>query len=128
MTRPYRYITRKRADIICPECAGPKHRQSKRCAACYYDARRRGEYPPPPAYRKSGPDHHAWKGGTGHRATGQGKGRPQPQSHPWRKENALLFVKRRVEQMADEGTRPATAGGRMRAHFATVTTAEGKAA
>lgn len=96
--------------VVCPECAGPKHRQSKRCAACYYDARRRGDYPPPPvpqrkAVRQS-------KGGS--------KGRPQPQDHPWRKRNTMLFVKRRTVEMVDAGVRPATAGGRMRAHFAAI--------
>ena len=35
---------------ICPLCAAPKHRQSARCAQCYYDARRRHEYPDPPKY------------------------------------------------------------------------------
>lgn len=120
MTRPYRYITRQRADVICPDCAGPKHRQSKRCAACYTDARRRGEYPAPP--RLSGPANGRWKadGHTGHRATGGHKGRQQPLWHPWRKKDRLLYVKRRVDEMADGGLRPATAGGRMRAHFASL--------
>lgn len=93
---------------VCPECAGPKHRQSKRCAACYYDARRRGEFPAPPV-----PQRKAMKRVT----TGGSKGRPQPQDHSWRKQNALLFVKRRAAEMVDAGVRPATAGGRLRVHF-----------
>ena len=120
MTRPYRYITRQRADVICPECAGPKTRQAKRCAECYYAARKRGEYPnPKPMF---GPDNPKWKasGHTGRRKTGGSKGRQQPLWHPWRRENELLFVRSRVLEMADRGIRPATAGGRVRAHFATL--------
>ena len=52
---------------VCPLCAGPKHRQSRRCAVCYYDARRAGLYPDPPTLR--GAAHPNWKlsGHTGHR-------------------------------------------------------------
>jgi hypothetical protein len=32
----------------------------------------------------------------------------------------MLFVKRRTVEMVDAGVRPATAGGRMRAHFAAI--------
>lgn len=70
---------------ICPECASPKHRQSKRCAACYYDARRRGEFPPPPVPQRKRPVLHVMGGS---------KGRPQPQSHPWRGKNKLLFQRK----------------------------------
>ncbi len=121
MTRPYRCVTRQRADTICPECAGPKHRQSRRCAECYYAARKRGEFPAPP--RLVGPANGRWKadGHTGHRGTGGSKGRPQPQSHPWRSENALLFVRTRTQEMADRAVRPATPAGRLRAHFSTLT-------
>ena len=72
--------------VTCPECGSPKHRQSARCAACYRDARRRGEYPPPPVpARVDRPP--APRGGS--------RGRPQPQTHPWRGRNALLFNARR---------------------------------
>lgn len=69
---------------VCPECASPKHRQSKRCAQCYYDARRRHEFPAPPVPQRRPPVV---------RVTGGSKGRPQPQSHPWRGKNKLLFRK-----------------------------------
>ena len=124
MTRPYRYITRQRADVICPECAGPKHRQSKRCADCYYAARKRGEYPAPPRLTLSANGRWKPSGHTGHRATGGSKGRQQPLWHPWRRDNELLFVRSRVLEMAERGVRPATAGGRVRAHFATLTSEE----
>ena len=122
-TRPYRYLTRQRADLICPECAGPKTRQAKRCAACYRDARRRGEYPPPPSRAGQRPWNYI-DGTRGHRATGGSKARQQPLWHPWRRENELLFVRKRVLEMADRGVRPATAGGRVRAHFALLASEE----
>lgn len=66
---------------VCPECAAPKTVQAARCATCYGDARRRGDYP------MTGPDNPNWKGGyqKPSRATGGSTARPQPQSHPWRK-------------------------------------------
>lgn len=79
--------------VVCPECAGPKHRQSGRCAACYYDARRRGEYPDPPDRTGCRPGNFI-DGTRGHRATGRSSSRPQPQSHPWRGKNELLFRER----------------------------------
>ena len=97
--------------LVCPECAAPKHRQSRRCKDCYYDARRRGEYPPPPMPERKPPVLHA---------EGRSKGRPQPSDHPWRKQNELFFVQRRVREMVDAGVRPATPGGRIRAHFASL--------
>lgn len=78
---------RSRPDVICPECAGPKFRQSKRCRECYYAARRRGEYAAPPVLRGSA--NPRWSGGPKQR-TGRSSARPQPQSHPWRKTNGLL--------------------------------------
>lgn len=84
---------------VCPECAGPKREQSRRCAACYVAARRRGEYPPPPVLR--GPEKPNWKGGVSQRRGGS-KSRPQPQTHPWRAKNALLFRPRN-----EIGTAPA---------------------
>lgn len=78
---------------VCPECAGPKHRQSHRCATCYYDARRRGMYPPPPTPARR-PDRI--------RVTGAPRGRPQSQSHPWRGKNALLFRTRASEAVSPD--------------------------
>ena len=86
---PSKYLLKPGMDgygHVCPECASPKHRQSRRCAACYYEARRRHEYPnPTPLF---GPDNPHWSGGPKPR-TGGSKGRPQPQDHPWRKAEKL---------------------------------------
>jgi len=73
---------------VCPLCAGPKNPQSKRCAACYVDLRRQGVFAPPPVLR--GPEKPNWKGGRSLRK-GTPRGRRQPQSHPWRAKNALIF-------------------------------------
>ena len=35
--------------VTCPRCAGPKYVKAGMCRACYTDARRRLEYPLPPA-------------------------------------------------------------------------------
>ena len=65
---------------VCPVCAGPKHRQSKRCQRCYADDRRAGLYPDPPV--KRGPDHPRWSGGP--KQKGPRRYAAQPADHPWR--------------------------------------------
>lgn len=129
MTRPYRYLTRQRADTICPGCAGPKHRQSVQCAACYRDLQRArhtdaiGRHDSCACgsrkYRSSARCRGCYFAARRRGEAGPG-GRPQSQKHPWRGENALLFQTRRVREMVDAGVRPATAGGRLRAHFSTL--------
>jgi len=84
--------------VICPECAGPKREQSRRCQACYTAARRRGEYPNPPVLR--GPEKPNWKGGKS-LPKGTSRGRPQPMSHPWRAKNEFLYLSRERKERVD---------------------------
>jgi len=70
---------------ICPRCAGPKNRETGQCWDCYTDRRRQLEYPLPPVPErkpKAAP-------------TGAGRGRPQPQDHPWRKAEKLRLTQLR---------------------------------
>lgn len=70
---------------ICPRCASPKAKQARRCAACYRDDQLAGRV------RTGGPRRAAPRS---KRQAGGPTGRPQPQTHPWRAKNALLFRKR----------------------------------
>jgi len=113
--------------IVCPECASPKHRQSRRCAACFRDVQRARHAGAAGRYDLCGCGVRKLRASTrcrgcysAARRRGEAgpRGRQQPQTHPWRGENALLFQARRVSEMANAGIRPATAAGRLRAHFA----------
>jgi ribosomal protein L40E len=77
---------------VCPSCAGPKSRQAEGCRACYTDRLRSGDHHCPP--QSSGEGNSNWRGGSSVQPRGGSRARPQPQSHPWRRENALLFRKR----------------------------------
>jgi hypothetical protein len=77
---------------VCPSCAGPKSRQAEGCRACYRDRLLAGGGGPQFARGEASP---FWIGEQDTAATlPRSTGRPQPQSHPWRRENALLFRKR----------------------------------
>ena len=82
---------------VCPRCAGPKFKRSAMCWACYTDARRRHEYPLPPVPERRPPTpletfcacpfcRRVWpKPHEPSCRLYKGRGRPQPQSHPWRR-------------------------------------------
>lgn len=99
-------VHRLRADdfdygTICPDCAAPKHRQSKRCAPCYHEQRRQPPRDDPRAVcacgRRKDPASvrcvECYFAARRRGEAGPG-GRPQPLNHPWRGKDRLLYRKR----------------------------------
>lgn len=83
--------------LICPGCASPKAKQARRCRACYRADQYAG------TVVRFGQENPNWRGGRPSKEKGERKrvGRPQPQTHPWRAKNALLFRKLRLDHAAD---------------------------
>ena len=89
---PYPLFAVRPGDVdyghVCPLCAGPKHRQSRRCAACYRDWLLAGNGGQGRLY---GPDNPAYRHGRYVGGAKPSRAKPDPQrapaaDHPWRRQ------------------------------------------